>query len=907
MPPDAPEIKVKLTAEDTGVSAAIKELGNQLKNVKKQADETAKSAFSLRGAFDALATSFVAIKLAEFGKEAFDSAVNIGKMADKTGLTTQSLSVFHHVAEEAGIETEIVDKALIKAAKSITEFQLGIGKSAAGFKLLNITQKDFAGLKPDEKMALVTTRLGQMSAGFQKTTAAQLIFSKSGAEFIPVANAIAGEGFGKITESVAKLGLLLDQSTTDAFRAAKASMQELKDVGTGMATQFEAGLLPAISDIGDALLDSTLKGGDGFKEVGHVAGEAIKGIAFAFFFLGDSVSAIVADIENYFGGAWDEIRIGGTAVFEALGKAAHGDLAGAYKELTEGVRGFQKTDEEAAIKHKAIWDQTAVDIRKKQEDLFPSDQEEAQRAKARLARLRPDKQTEAAEPVPVAKPTDAAAKAQLAQYEKHLQDELALLRAAAKQAEQIDTEKLDKGEISLKQYFDRRRDAVTADAAKERDILQRGIALEIQAAQKAALAAKNAETPKEADKQKAIEIEALTKVEELQTKIRESDINSATKIEALNTEEFKKREENQTKILEFNKLVEKTQANELAAAKAEIAIEQQKMRIIFEQSGESKAEIDRKLASYERIKLAEVQFGETRKDGSNAMKALDDQRAAIEDKVLNGKLFQAQADQQILDLYRRQIPELQQIADKMKESATTPEETEAAAAFQTRLNQIKTETNTVGGQIRQLRTTLQDSLTGGMTQSFALLFQGTQNIGMAFRNMASSVIGSIAQMIAQMYIQIIVAKLLKAAMGGTGLAGGGLVPTGGGGGGGNFAEGGLIHGPGGPKSDSIPARVSPGEYIVRADAVSAFGVANLEAINRGLKVPSLERLALPKFAEGGLVGDAGRGSDSNIHLGIGLDEGLILKHLSSKAAGNVILQHLVNNPKAASKALSRSE
>ena len=32
---DAPEVKVKLTAEDTGVAAAIKELGNQLKGLKK--------------------------------------------------------------------------------------------------------------------------------------------------------------------------------------------------------------------------------------------------------------------------------------------------------------------------------------------------------------------------------------------------------------------------------------------------------------------------------------------------------------------------------------------------------------------------------------------------------------------------------------------------------------------------------------------------------------------------------------------------------------------------------------------------------------------------------------------------------------------------------------------------------
>src|SRR5208283_3680467 len=48
---EAPEIKVRLTAEDTGVSAAIKELGAQLKDLKRQDDETARSADGLASSF----------------------------------------------------------------------------------------------------------------------------------------------------------------------------------------------------------------------------------------------------------------------------------------------------------------------------------------------------------------------------------------------------------------------------------------------------------------------------------------------------------------------------------------------------------------------------------------------------------------------------------------------------------------------------------------------------------------------------------------------------------------------------------------------------------------------------------------------------------------------------------------
>jgi hypothetical protein len=904
---DAPEIKVKLTAEDTGVSAAIKELTSQLKNLKKQHEETAASGITLSKAFEAIAGSILLVKIAEFGKKAFDSAIEIGKMSDKTGITTETLSVFHHVAEEAGVSTEGVDKALIKAARSITEFQQGSAKAAVSFKLLGITQKDFAGLKPDQMLTLVTTRVGQMGASFQKTTAIAAIFGqRAGTDIIPVANAIAGEGFDKVTESVSKLGLLLSRDTTDAFRAAKASMQELEDAGKGMATQFEAGLLPAISDVADALLEALGDdgAGGGFSELGKTAGGVIKGIAFGLMSVGVSAGTAAAEIEEVFDLAFNHTQaFAHKAVLKiAKGLAWIGGGAAAAAAVHMDA-GDDPAAKDFDLRMKAIEDRAKEAQQKVYDAIYKTPEQEAQANRDRIKKLRPENQKDAPEVTAAAAPTDAAAKAQLALNEKKLQDELAIHRAYAKQNEQVYKDMFDKGEISLDEYFTLRRRAVTKDTSEEIKILQKGVASMNKEAHTAALAEKSAATPKDADKQKAAKIQALTKIEELQTKISEAEINASTKITALNTEEFKDTAESQKHDLEFQKELDALQGKKQDVAREELAMAVQKRTLELRQEGASQQRIDAEIAQLTELKTARADFAAEEKKGQTDLKLLDDEKMGIEDKVQSGKLFQAQADQQILDLYRQQLPALQKISKQLTDTATTEEEIAHAADFKKGVDKIATEANTTGQQMKTIKRGLQDALTGGMTQSFALLFQGTQNIGMAFRNMASSVISSIAQMIAQMYIQIMVSRLLKAAMGG--FSAGGVVPAVGGAG---HAEGGLIRGPGGPKSDSIPARLSPGEYVVKEAAVSAFGVQNLEAINRGLKIPSLERLALPKFAEGGLVGNmGGGGGDSNINLGIGLDEGLILKHLSSKAAGNIILQHLTNNPKAAGKALSRSD
>jgi hypothetical protein len=904
-----PDVKVRILGEDTGVAAAIKELSSQLKNLKRQQDETAGSSISLGRAFAGLATIAGTIGLMRIGKEAFDSAVNIGKMSDKTGLTTQTLSVFHKVAGDVGVATESVDRGLTRATRSITDFEAGGKKAALAFQLLGITQKDFAGLKPDEKISLVTDRVGKMTAGFQKATATQLIFSKGGAEMIPVLNALAAQGFDNVTESTRKLGLLLDQQTTDTFREAKAAIQEIEDAGRGMATQFEAGLLPAISDVADGLMESLGDDGAGgsFRDLGKTVGTVIRGIAFGLESVGIAAGHAAAEVEEVFDYAFNHTKEFAKTTWAAIGGYIRGGSAGAaIAAAAQVTEAGDNATKEFAARIAAIDKDADEQQLKIYNALFPSDEEAEKRRKARLARLRSEKTTEGPEASTLIAPMEASAKAAFALLEKQLQDELAIRRAYAKESEQVEKEQYEKGEISLASYFEHRRAAVTEDVGAEIEILKRGLEAARTDAQRLAKEKAAAATPAAADKLEAQRLETLAKVDEFQTKIIQTQTAASTKVHALDTEEFKAREENQTKLLEFQKLIEKTKGDGLAEALKEIEIEKQKMAVILAQAGLSKQEIASRLATYTQVKTAEATLTEEEQDGQAALKQLADQRAAIEDQVKNGKLFQVQADERIRQVELERLPVLQQMAAVMLTQAkATGDQSKIAAAedFQKQVNQIATQTNTVGQQVAMLRSGIQSSLTGGLEEFFGSLVRGTQSVGQAFRGMAASIITSLARMTAQMMAQILITKLLKATLGG--FAGGGLVP--GGRGAAGFAEGGLIRGPGGPKSDSIPARVSPGEYIVKADAVAQFGVANLEAINRGLKVPSIERLALPRYAEGGLVGHAEGGGSSRINLGIGLDEGLILKHLSSNMARDVILNHIANNPKAAAKALSRSQ
>lgn len=68
-----------------------------------------------------------------------------------------------------------------------------------------------------------------------------------------------------------------------------------------------------------------------------------------------------------------------------------------------------------------------------------------------------------------------------------------------------------------------------------------------------------------------------------------------------------------------------------------------------------------------------------------------------------------------------------------------------------------------------------------------------------------------------------------------------------------MSTGGLIRGLGTSISDSIPAMLSNGEYVIKADAVRRYGTNFLDAVNDG-KFARV-RTSIPHFAEGGYVND----------------------------------------------------
>lgn len=213
-----------------------------------------------------------------------------------------------------------------------------------------------------------------------------------------------------------------------------------------------------------------------------------------------------------------------------------------------------------------------------------------------------------------------------------------------------------------------------------------------------------------------------------------------------------------------------------------------------------------------------------------------------------------------------------------------------SAAVQENANQFEA----ARGKVRNFATELRDNLTGALTAFATSGVNSVRSLTDAFVQLGRAIASAVQVTAGQFLVQ----SALRF-----------LSPQG-------RAAGGLITGPGTGTSDSIPAWVSSGEYIVPAHAVARPGALSmLEAMKRGsADLGSLRQnfgfhLRPRGFAEGGLVDGPGMGGASSATVGgtiqVGLDDGLVLRAIESPAGQRVLLKVMSRSPRAFGAAIRR--
>ncbi len=299
-----------------------------------------------------------------------------------------------------------------------------------------------------------------------------------------------------------------------------------------------------------------------------------------------------------------------------------------------------------------------------------------------------------------------------------------------------------------------------------------------------------------------------------------------------------------------------------------------------------------RLAILEKLRTtgtAAINFDALEAEATRTLQTVAGERQRIENEVALGLLTQVEGQTQIAQIEAARLVVLQQIvaaAQAAAEATTNQESIARAQQLAVETQNLEVGLKKTSEAFKDVREGAEASAASGIATFLVDVGTGAKSASEGIRAFAANFAAAIAQMIAQELALMAVKSALRA----FGFSAGGEVQ--------GLAVGGRVTGPGTGTSDSIPAYLSAGEYVIRAAVVAQPGVlAHLEALNAGMSTPPL-RTPRQRFASGGLATpapSAPAAAERPVRIVNVLDKNLMEEALSSSAGERVLLNVLQRN------------
>lgn len=919
-----PTVRVKLTAE------GVAEVVAALKAIQLEAHKTSKSSAGsfelmsgalgkMTGLMGALGIAISAAGFTQFIKSSGDAADNAGKLAQKLGTTTENASALAFSARRANLGVEEFRVASGRMSKAVIDLGDNVPYAIRAFRGLNITAKDFKGVTDtSEQLELVAKAMARMKDDSAKAAIALLFFGESGQKAIPWANDLGTKGLPKIRQEAAAVNVLFSGKMAAMAATMNNDFKALGASAAGLGAIFSNAAAPGIRQ-GLALIAGELnKSGGGWANFGVIVGNALQQIAGflvgAFRSIGDAIQLLalplqtIGDLFHWILGIFgltakgvndvdDELYKSGT-VWRTLGQivsdalnAASVIVQTAFKVVLQvidsaatglqrmgvvGVAAF-KAVAQAATMHFLDAAQTMKDAWAESERLGKEFEDRtANRWKTPTATVAPAMTEPGISTGENADPTNKL-QAEINRALASADATLAIRKARIKEAEEVNRRAYAESLITLEKYYRTKISLVQQMEQAELD----------------AIAKKRAEAERNPDPNAG-------GVAVIGLDAQAGTIRSNAQIEIANILLEKRQDAKKLArdILGIDAQIEEIQGltHKSTLRSIEQKIEDAKLLLKKNFSDSETMDI---LSGLREALTGKEAFDELERQAARAMDSFELAKSAIDDKVAAGLITQRDGEKQLLSLERDRANNLRGFATAMLDAANAtgnPETIKKAQEFSRAVRQIEEAAKDSDHALVKLRGALEQGGLTAMADFLNSVELSARGVGDGFRKMALDVVGSIRKIASEMLARKILAGMIKLARLASSFVGGG-----GGSEAGSTdlsgpqfaASGGLIDGPGTETSDDIPVWLSRREFVVRAAVVKQPGILeHLHRLNAGLAMPELRHPRSGRhLAAGGLVGDAGgEGGGGSWQGTLGLEEGLVMRHLDTEGGHKVLLK-----------------
>lgn len=239
-------IEVRFTGDTSGLERSVSKAESVISGFAKNA---------LAGLAGALTVgAFV-----KMGQAALNFADDIGKMAQKVGMSTEALSKLTYAAKLSDVSMQELQVGVQQLAKNMEA-------GSEGLKALGISATDSSGnlRSTAEVFADVAEAFSKMEDGAGKTAIAMNIFGRSGAQLIPLLNS-GKRGLNEMGDEAQRLGVVISGQAAKAAERFNDNITRLQEATNGITQQIVQDMLPTMVSLSEAILE-VVKAGSPFRQ-----------------------------------------------------------------------------------------------------------------------------------------------------------------------------------------------------------------------------------------------------------------------------------------------------------------------------------------------------------------------------------------------------------------------------------------------------------------------------------------------------------------------------------------------------------------------------------------------------------------------------------------------------------------
>jgi hypothetical protein len=232
-------------------------------------DGAKKAAKATTGMADAITAVFAGTTLSNIVERLFDRithafkegiihsiefADQMGKTAQKVGVSVEQLSGLKVAADLSDVSMETLTTALGKLSKSMVDASKNGGEVRDQFEKLGVNTSNLAKTNVVDVLAQIADKFETTKDGAVKVNAVLALMGKGAKDLIPLLNEGGGslKEFAKVAQN---MGLVIDKVQADQSQKFNDNLKLLKLAGEGLANMVTAALLPALVNLSNLFVN----------------------------------------------------------------------------------------------------------------------------------------------------------------------------------------------------------------------------------------------------------------------------------------------------------------------------------------------------------------------------------------------------------------------------------------------------------------------------------------------------------------------------------------------------------------------------------------------------------------------------------------------------------------------------